>query len=534
MYLLLLLFILVTTTYSLRTQRFTVGDDTYSPKLWKLIPRTKAVHSKFLQPPQGAGSSPDDFFKFIPSYVGSVLPGKPISWSSPCFQSNTASLTVNGNKSARMTITTSNKSSWFCDDTYLFGYVGSFDITFFEVGFWNHHVDWAGGWNDAEMYDLNTHGIRVFRFPDGLTATAQEIFETVMLFFGALIGTHVPEWTAEDNLLFLKNHMNYEMPPRQITNVNIPKSEIKSGDFFGVMRLDGLDPMLAWGMGARIGHTVISLWIDNELYMCESTAKSNYWPVDGIQKTPYDQWIEIADKADFNVVHLPLSPEIAKRFNTTAATEFLNSVIGLPYGFHNLFTGWVDTAEDNYPPPLSSKLVMLLAPFGEWLTQQQLKLGETYDFIAQGLNHRLGTTNLSMQESFMESHKRGMSFTDLVTMPEQDSWIFKNGPGFRDGPSMVCDVFVTRMWKAGGIFGDLTDKFQATEFTDWDAYVLNIFDRNYQRPKQCVEADPDSPFCQILGKYRISIPDYNTADPYPNMRERCPTLPPDYKKPPHC
>lgn len=49
----------------------------------------------------------------------------------------------------------------------------------------------------------------------------------------------------------------------------------------------------------------------------------------------------------------------------------------------------------------------------------------------------------------MESYKRGMSFTDFVTMPEQDSWIFHNGPGWKDGPSMVCDVFVTRMWKAG-------------------------------------------------------------------------------------
>lgn len=29
----------------------------------------------------------------------------------------------------------------------------------------------------------------------------------------------------------------------------------------------------------------------------------------------------------------------------------------------------------------------------------------------------------------------------------------------------------------------------------------------------------------------MSIPDYNTVVPYPHMRERCPTLPPDYKKP---
>lgn len=39
------------------------------------------------------------------------------------------------------------------------------------------------------------------------------------------------------------------------------------------------------------------------------------------------------------VVHLPLSPEVEKRFNVTAAINFFNSVEGLPYGFHNQFTG---------------------------------------------------------------------------------------------------------------------------------------------------------------------------------------------------
>jgi len=183
---------------------------------------------------------------------------------------------------------------------------------------------------------------------------------------------------------------------------------------------------------------------------------------------------------------------------------------------------------------LTSKLVHLLAPFGEWLTQKELKLGETYDFITEGLNHRLGTKGLTMDATFMEAQKRGISFTQLVTMPEQDSWIFDNGDGMRSGPSMVCDVFVTRMWKAGGLFGALTDKFQATEFTDWDAYTLAIFDPNYIRPPQCVAADPDLPFCQLLGKYRMYIPDYNTAIPYAHMRERCPTLPPNYTKPVGC
>jgi hypothetical protein len=37
-----------------------------------------------------------------------------------------------------------------------------------------------------------------------------------MLFFGGMIGAHVPEWTAEDNLQFLKDHMGVTMPERKI------------------------------------------------------------------------------------------------------------------------------------------------------------------------------------------------------------------------------------------------------------------------------------------------------------------------------
>jgi len=302
----------------------------------------------------------------------------------------------------------------------------------------------------------------------------------------------------------------------------------------GVIRLDGLDPMLAWAMGSHTGHTAITLWIDGELYVCESTVNSPYWPNNGIQKTPWDEWLDLAEKASYNVVHLPLSPAVAKTFNTTAAIQFFDSVLGLPYGFHNLFTGWIDTHEDNFPGNLTKELAILLMPFGEWLLQKELGVGETFDFLRQGFNKRLGTSDLSIVDAYMVAQKRGRTLMDVVVMPEQDSWIFTNGKGFRPGPSMVCDVLVMRVWKAAGIFGKLTDSIQATEFTNWDAYTLNIFDSAYVRPQQCVEADPDSQFCQLLGQYRMSLPGYNTVTPYPHMREHCPTLPPKYIKPANC
>jgi len=108
---------------------------------------------------------------------------------------------------------------------------------------------------------------------------------------------------------------------------------------------------------------------------------------------------------------------------------------------------------------------------------------------------------------------------------------FSNG---KSGPAMVCDVFVLEMYKASGIFGNLTNQIQGSEFTNWDVYSLNIFDSHYQRPPQCVTADPSLPYCQLMGDYRLTLPGYNTVKPYPHMREHCPSLPPLYKKPPGC
>ena len=95
-------------------------------------------------------------------------------------------------------------------------------------------------------------------------------------------------------------------------------SLIKSGDTFQILRLDGLDPMIAWAMGSAtgncsllllncfylyiyisntvnyiityamlIGHTTVAMWKDTELFVCESNAKSGYWPINGIQCNKY-------------------------------------------------------------------------------------------------------------------------------------------------------------------------------------------------------------------------------------------------------
>jgi hypothetical protein len=129
---------------------------------------------------------------------------------------------------------------------------------------------------------------------------------------------HMQVWSsvAEYNAAFLRSKAFYTLEHRNVTDVIPDASQIQDGDFFGILRLDGLDPMLGWAMGAhtgkdrlarsrlcwvgvgcdtrpqrrpRAGHTTIALRFDGELYICESTDKDSYWPNPGIQRTPYTQ-----------------------------------------------------------------------------------------------------------------------------------------------------------------------------------------------------------------------------------------------------
>lgn len=58
-----------------------------------------------------------------------------------------------------------------------------------------------------------------------------------------------------------------------------------------------------------------------------------------------------------------------------------------------------------------------------------------------------------------ETAKRGMSFDELLTIPEQDEWVYS------DGKSTTCVAFILAMYKAAGVFGPLADHIQVTEFT---------------------------------------------------------------------
>lgn len=97
----------------------------------------------------------------------------------------------------------------------------------------------------------------------------------------------------------------------------------------------------------------------------------------------------------------------------------------------------------------------------------------------------------------------------------------------------VCSAYVTSVWKAAGLFDDL--EINATEWQPRDVYMVDLFDRNFKRPQKCIEADPNLPYCQILGKHRVDVlKDWSLVKPYSKMNENCPSVAPDYVRPDGC
>ena len=299
------------------------------------------------------------------------------------------------------------------------------------------------------------------------------------------------------NLKFIKEVLGTELQERTIQKVDIDPDTINSGDFLAIMRLDGLDPMIMYGTGSRVGHNVMALRFDGELYVVES-QDAWYWPTHGLQRTKWADWIKQAEEADFNVTYHPLNAESRAKFDEKKANDFFHQTEGLPYGYHNFLYGWIDTANDNWPPILAKEFVPVMFKLIE-----DIKPTLAYNFFTEALNKRLGVDGKNISEIAMLAAEQKMSVEDVMAITEEDFWVY-TGMEPRDGWNWVCSAYVAAMYKEAGLFGDM--EIQSTEFATMDIYIMKLFEDGTTRPDACVEADPDLPYCQLRGKYRIEMP----------------------------
>lgn len=182
---------------------------------------------------------------------------------------------------------------------------------------------------------------------------------------------------------------------------------------------------------------------------------------------------------------MPLSDERRAKFDEKAATEWFYKVEGLPYGYHNFLYGWIDTPEDNWPVVLPKDLVTVAFAMIEKIDKNL-----TDTFFTSALNKHLGTEKLNITEIADEASTRGLNVSDVMAIVEQDGWEYSGE--YHDGESMVCSAFVAALWKAAGLFDGPVN---AVEWGPKDVYQVDFFNKTYDRPEQCKQADPDQPWC---------------------------------------
>jgi hypothetical protein len=258
-------------------------------------------------------------------------------------------------------------------------------------------------------YDLKMNGLRVNIFCQSYLKTAASIYNLMKMFVGGLttytwlpvFGTHVPKYMVDANVEFLKNTMQWELEPKEISFIDYDESNFKTGDVLAIFRLDGVDQLIMYGTGSTIGHCTMTIWFEGELWVVEA-MENVFWPKKNVQRNRYKEWIQMAKDADYHVSHLSLTEKARARFNETAVKEFFFRTEGLPYGFHNFLYGWIDS--EVMAPIIPHGGMSHAFTFFEGIMPHISEI-----FISQGLNKRMNTKNLTMREVVIEAAKRNLT-----------------------------------------------------------------------------------------------------------------------------
>ncbi|KAK7300103.1 hypothetical protein RJT34_10937 [Clitoria ternatea] len=467
----------------------------------------------------------------LPLYVGAASsPDDNVQWEGSCFSHNKAWMVFHNNSGSQygggtLHVKASNTKSWVCIDLYVFATPYRVTWDYYILGR-EHTLDieeWEGR---AEYEYVKNHGLSIFLMKGGMLGTLEALWQVLPLFSNS-------GWGESANLNFLKEHMgaSFEVRPEPwVTNVSV--DNIHSGDLIVLSKIRGrwgaFETLEKWVSGSYAGHSAVCLRDpDGKLYVGES-GHENEKGEDVIAIIPWEEWWDFEvnkDQSNPHIALLPLHADIRAKFNQTAAWEYAQSMEGKPYGFHNLIFSWIDTLSGNYPPPLDANVVACGMTI--WSEVQPEYAANLWN---EALNKRLGTKGLNLSDILVEVERRGSSFAELLTIPEQDDWVYS------DGKSTSCIAFILTIYKEAGLFDPIASSVHVTEFTIKDAYSLKFFENNSSRlPKWCNDGDTVKfPYCQIKGKYRMELPEYNTVQPYSHMNERCPSLPPDYTRPKGC
>jgi len=474
-----------------------------------------------------------NYFYFFPNIKARLFKeNDSVEFKGGCFEKNILTLKKLSKEETVIELEASKSRTLFCNDIYL---IHTSDINHFKAVITKgKHVIKLKNLSQDDLDEIKVNSIKLVGFCSGVIETLKSLYLTLKMYVGGLgwdpnhriplFRPHLPNYMIKANLEALKFYMNYEPETRNNTPIFLDEKLIHSGDFLAISRMDGIDPMIMMGTGSHIGHSAVASWIDGQLYVLES-QDGPYWPTRGIQRTPFKKWVEQAHISEFNVAILPMREEYRKKFNETKANEwFTNGIEGLPYGYEIFLWGWIDTVDSNMPWAITHLHFEFL-----FTVLEKIYPSLADKMMAQSLNIRLGTKKLKLTQIIAEAARRGMTFEELLAIPEKDFNKYDDGQ-----EKYTCAVFVASFLKAGGLFDGFD--INAQEFHPGDIVQLDIWDRDYKdkRPQICKERDPELPYCQILGKYRVDSPNYSTVPIYDHMNERCPSIGPEYHRPVGC
>ena len=476
-----------------------------------------------LRRPYWKQPEPFYFFPVIRAKLKEV--GDKFSFKSRCFDKNIVIFKEMTKDTMTFTLQNYEKKETFCSEIFFFH---TSDHNYFQfIAFQGEHNIVLKYITQDDKDEIRVNGVKLYNFCSSFMTTIQSLLKSLKAFLGGMgydPETKNPRFRPtisrdqeKVNLRILELFNHYTPERRNHTIVNFDKNIVKSGDVILIQRMDGIDPLIMIGAGGRVAHCCVCAWKDNELYVAES-QDAPYWPKKGVQKTKWEDWVKYAHNADFNVILIPLRDEYRNKFDVNKAwTWFEDEMEGLPYGFRNFVFSWIDTRNNSFPFVLNEE-----NDFEEFffsvLSKVYPSLGAL--FGEEALNFRLNTTGLKFQQIIAEAARRGIEFQDLMAIPE------KEGQPYSDGVAYTCSCFVIAFLEHGGMFGDI--KVLPNEFTPRDLYTLDIFDKNFTRPQECIDDNPDLPYCQVTGKFIIELENYSTIKPYSHMNERCPSIGPDF------
>ena len=231
-------------------------------------------------------SDPTAVFDFFPMYVGNISrKNQVLNFTGRCFDFN-IKYDNETESSFDLVVTTSNKQGPLCKDYIFFANTELRHIDLYATH-GEHRITFQVP-PEAEV-DFAYNGIQIFQFCSGIEDEAISLFHTLEAFVGGLsdhpvipyIGSHTPPYMEKANLDFIYETMGLTIEERPIYQTDVPADYIQSGDFFLILRLDGLDPMIMVGTGSRGAHCVTALRFDGELYIVEA-QDAWYWPTAGI------------------------------------------------------------------------------------------------------------------------------------------------------------------------------------------------------------------------------------------------------------